>query len=64
MNDYDDLLFGVDDLERWKNGEQPEDWLVKQKDLLLQRSHDQTAQFRELLMSGDPVMARRLRERL
>lgn len=36
MND-DDLLFPVDDLERWKRRELPKDWLVNRQKLLLAR---------------------------
>lgn len=64
MNDDDDLLFPVDDLERWKRGEQPEDWLDQQKDALLARCHAKSAQLRQLLASADPATARRLNKRL
>lgn len=36
MND-DDLLFPVDDLERWKRRELPKNWLVNRQALLLAR---------------------------
>ena len=36
MND-DDLLFPVDDLERWKRHEPSKDWLVNRQALLLAR---------------------------
>lgn len=64
MSDDDDLLFGVDDLERLKRGEQPDGWLEEQKDVLLARCHAQTARLKKLLASADPAMARRLNKRL
>lgn len=64
MNDDDDLLFGVDDLERWKRGEQPEGWLDQQGAALLARCHAQLAEFQSLLISADPATARRLNKRL
>lgn len=36
MND-DDLLFPVDDLERWKRHQLPKDWLANRQNLLLER---------------------------
>lgn len=43
MND-DDLLFPMDDLERWKRGELPKDWLKRQRDALLARMRAQTSE--------------------
>ena len=42
MNDFD-LLFPADDLERWKRGELPEDWLTQQRDALLARMRAEPA---------------------
>lgn len=42
MND-DDLLFGSDDLERWKRRELPNDWLARQRDVLLARMRAEPA---------------------
>lgn len=36
MND-DDLLFPLDDLERWKRRQLPKDWLANRQNLLLER---------------------------
>lgn len=36
MND-DDLLFLIDDLERWKHRELPKDWLANRKNVLIER---------------------------
>lgn len=36
MND-NDLLFPMDDLERWTRRELPEDWLADRKNVLLER---------------------------
>ncbi|MFC5373807.1 hypothetical protein ACFPIF_14670 [Brevundimonas faecalis] len=36
MND-DDLLFPMDDLDRWKRRELPKDWLANRQNLLLER---------------------------
>lgn len=33
----DDLLFPMDDLERWKRRELPKDWLANRQNLLLER---------------------------
>lgn len=63
MND-DDLLFGMDDLERLKRGEQPVGWLEDRKAVLLARCHAQLAEFQSLLISADPATARRLNKRL
>lgn len=37
MNDDNDLLFGVDDLDRYVRGEQPDGWLRAQTSLLIAR---------------------------
>lgn len=36
MND-DNLLFPMDDLERWKRRELPKDWLANRKNVLIER---------------------------
>lgn len=64
MSDDDDLLFPVDDINRWKRRELPEGWLAHQKDVLLARCHAQTARLKKLLASADPETARRLNKRL
>lgn len=43
MND-DDLLFPLDDLERWKRRQLPQDWLAKRQVLLIARIHAQAAE--------------------
>lgn len=55
MNDDDDLLFGVDDLERFKRGEQPDGWLDAQKAVLIARCQAQSAGLKKLLASADPA---------
>lgn len=60
MNDDDDLLFGVDDLERWKRRELPPEWLKGRKHILLARSRAQSEQFKKMLASADPATASRL----
>lgn len=52
MND-DDLLFPVDDLERWKRRELPKDWLVNRQALLLARLRALAAECANA--SGRPV---------
>lgn len=55
MND-DDLLFPVDDLNRWKRRELPEDWLVTQQAELLKRLRRQADR---LSASQRPTRGRR-----
>lgn len=64
MNDDDDLLFGVDDLERLKRGEQPDGWLEAQKAVLIERLRAQKAMLEMLLASADPALAARLNKPL
>lgn len=59
MNDHD-LLFGMDDINRRKDGELPYPWLEGQNDALLAPYHAQTARLKKLLASADPATARRL----
>ena len=61
MND-DDLLFGVDDLEGYNRGEQPEGWLSDQHDLLEARCRAQTAKLEKLLASAPPARVARFDE--
>lgn len=61
MND-DDLLFGVDDLEGYNRGEQPEGWLSDQHDLLEARCRAQTAKLEKLLASAPPAIVARFDE--
>ncbi len=63
MND-DDLLFGLDDLERWKRGDHPEDWLEQRKDLLVARCQAQTARLEQLLATANRALVARLNEPL
>lgn len=58
MND-DDFLFGLDDLERLKRGEQPDGWLDAQKVVLIERLRAQSAGLKKLLASADPALAAR-----
>lgn len=51
MND-DDLPFPIDDLERWKRGEQPDGWLDDQHEALQARCRAQIAKLRNLLASA------------
>lgn len=52
MND-DDLLFPVDDLERWKRGDLPRDWLINRQKALLERVRTQAAELQRLATSGN-----------
>lgn len=63
MND-DDLLYGVDDLEDYKRGEQPEGWLADQHKLLEARCRAQTAKLRKLLFLATPALRERLNKPL
>lgn len=63
MND-DDLLFGVDDLERWKNGELPDPWFEDQKNVLVARCQVHVEQLKMLLATASPALAARLHKRL
>lgn len=56
MSDDDDLLFGVDDLERWKRRELPPEWLKERKDILLARCQTQATMLKKLLASADRSM--------
>jgi hypothetical protein len=60
----DDLLFGLDDLERWKRGEQPMGWLGHQKDILLARLHSQSKALKKVLASADPATVSQLKAAL
>ena len=53
----DDLLFGVDDLERLKRGEQPENWLTTRRDILLARLRATTAELNRLMSASAPTSA-------
>lgn len=55
MND-DDLLFPVDDLDRWKRGELPKDWMDDRYEALQARCRAQTVKLRKLLSSAAPAM--------
>ena len=59
MND-DDLLYGVDDLEDYKRGEQPEGWLADQHKLLETRCRAQTAKLKNLFALATPALIERL----
>ncbi len=60
----DDLLFGFDDLERWKRGDHSEDWLEQRKDILLARCQAQSAGLKQLLASADRALVERLNKPL
>ena len=64
VNDDDDLLFGVDDLERLKRGEQPDGWLDAQKSVLIARCRAQSADLEKLLASDDWDLVARLNKPL
>ncbi|WEK41160.1 MAG: hypothetical protein P0Y50_06020 [Candidatus Brevundimonas colombiensis] len=59
-----DLLFGIDDLERWKRGDHSEVWLEQQKAQLLARSQAQSAGLKQLLASANPALVSRLNKPL
>ncbi|KJV37680.1 hypothetical protein VH88_15205 [Brevundimonas sp. KM4] len=52
MND-DDLLFPMDDLERWKRRELPQDWLAQRQEILIARLRAQAAELQRLGTSGN-----------
>lgn len=52
MNE-DDLLFPVNDLERWKRGDLPRDWLIGRQKALLERVRAQAAELQRLATSGN-----------
>lgn len=60
----DDLLFGVDDLERRKRGDHSEDWLEQRKAVLLARCQAQSAGLKQLLASANPALVSRLNKPL
>jgi len=60
----DDLLFGFDDLERWKRGDRSEDWLEQRKDVLLARCQAQSAGLKQLLASANRALVARLNKPL
>lgn len=61
MND-DDLLFGYDDIERYKRGEQPEEWFGKRIDILLARCRAQQARLGKPVASAPTAVVARLNE--
>lgn len=63
MND-DDLLFGVDDLERWKRRDLPQSWLGDQIAVLIARSRTQSPLLHAMLISADPAVDERLNKPL
>ena len=60
----DDLLFGVDDLERRKRGDHSEDGLEQRKAVLLARCQAQSAGLKQLLASADRALVERLNKPL
>lgn len=54
MNDDDDLLFGVDDINRWKRRELPEDWLTNRCDILLARLRAASADCDQIMSRPRP----------
>lgn len=63
MND-DDLIFGVDDLERWKRRDLPQSWFGDQIAVLIARSRTQSALLQAMLISADPAVDERLNKPL
>lgn len=57
----DDLLFPVDDLERWKRRELPQDWLAKRQETLIARLRATAAELQRLAASGNSGGRRRPR---
>lgn len=55
-DDYDDLLFGFDDIERYKRGEQPEGWFGERIDILLARCRAQQTRLGKLVASAPPAV--------
>lgn len=51
MND-DDLLFPMHDLELWKRGDLPRDWLIDRQRALLERLRAQAATFQKSVGAG------------
>ena len=69
MNDvydfYDDeQIFGVNDWERYKRGEQPKGWLEARKNLLVARCRAQSENLGEVLVSADAATVERFKEPL
>ncbi len=63
MND-DDLLFPVDELERWKRGDHSEDRLEQRKAILLARCQAQSDGLKQLLASANPALVSRINKPL
>lgn len=58
------LLFGIDDLERWKRGGRSETWLEQRKDVLLARCQVQSEGLEQLLASANRAVVARLNKPL
>jgi len=64
-DDYDDdLLFGLDDIDLFKRGEQPEGWFEAQKDILVARCRAQNERLKEFLSTADPATVERFNKPL
>lgn len=63
MND-DDLLFAVDDLERWKERALSGDWLEQRAAMLIERQRAQSARLETLMKTAGAATRGRLEEPL
>lgn len=64
-DDYDDdLLFGLDDIERYKRGEQPRGWFEAQKNILVARCHAQNERLKRFLATAPPATVERFNKPL
>lgn len=64
-DDYDDdLLFGLDDIESYKRGEQPKGWFEARKNILLARCRAQQASLEKFLASAPPAVVARFNQPL
>lgn len=59
MND-DDLLFPLDDVQLWRNGDLPDPWLEDRKNVLIARCRSQAAVLQRLMAQADAAQLRRL----
>ncbi len=66
MNDDcdDNLLFGMDDIESYKRGEQPDGWFEARKNILVARCHAQNERLRKLLATAPSAVLARFKKPL
>jgi hypothetical protein len=64
MSDDDDLMFPLDEVERWKGGQMARVELESRKDVLLARCEAQSAALRRLLSTANPTLVSRLNQPL